>query len=113
LDVNEQEATAMAQRFFPGYPVHRLDWGFTIAHFIFWALLIAAIVWLVVWLVRTPHLHGALHEHHAPPRAPDTALQEARLRYARGEMSREDFLQISTDLGGAPTIPPPAPPAEG
>lgn len=97
----------MAQRFFPGYPVHRAGWGFEIAHIIFWALLVAAIVWLVVWLVRSPH-HGVLHEHHgAPPRPADGALQEARMRYARGEMTREDFLQVSTDLGGPPAIPPP------
>src|SRR5690348_9416043 len=99
----------MAQRFFPGYPIHR-GWGFEIAHLIFWALLFAALVWLVVWLVRSPH-HGVLHDHHtAAGRPVDTALQEARMRYARGEMTREEFLQISTDLGGPATIPP-APPA--
>ena len=99
----------MAQRFFPGYPVHRVGWGFEIAHLIFWALLIAGLVWLVIWLVRTPH-HAVSHEHHAaPPSHADTALQEARMRYARGEMTREDFLQVSTDLGGPPMIPP-APP---
>ncbi len=42
----------MPNRFFPGYPVHRVDWGFEIVHIIFWALLVGAIVWLVVWLVR-------------------------------------------------------------
>ena len=99
----------LAQRFFPGYPVHRVGWGFTIAHLIFWALIVAALIWLVVWIVRSPH-HGLLHEHHGvAPRPVDTALQEARMRYARGEMTREEFLQISTDLGGAPTIPPPPP----
>lgn len=98
----------MAQRFFPGYPVHRVDWAFTITHLIFWALILAAVVWLVVWLVRSPH-HGVLHDHHPAPRPVDTALQEARMRYARGEMTREEFLQISTDLGGPPTIPPQPP----
>jgi uncharacterized membrane protein len=105
----------MAQRFFPGNPVHRADWGFEIAHMIFWALLVAAIVWLVVWLVRSPH-HSMLHEHHGPPpRAADVALQEARMRYARGEMTREEFLQVSTDLGGPPPLPtaPSSPPDQG
>jgi uncharacterized membrane protein len=101
----------MAQRFFPGYPIHR-GWGFELAHLIFWAVLVATIVWLFVWLVRSPH-HGLLHEHHAPPPRPnDAALHEARMRYARGEMTREEFLQISTDLGGSPLVAPeqPAPP---
>ncbi|HJT37084.1 MAG TPA: hypothetical protein VJ818_01560 [Actinomycetota bacterium] len=92
-------------RFYPG-PVRGVDWGFTVVHLIFWALVVAAIVWLIVWLVRTPH--HAFHEHHMgpSPQHADTALQEARMRYARGEMTREEFLQISTDLGG-PMIAPP------
>jgi uncharacterized membrane protein len=36
---------------------------------------------------------------------PDAALKEVRLRYARGEMSREEFAQRSRDLGGNPTEP--------
>ena len=102
----------MPNRFFPGYPVHRVDWGFEIVHIIFWALLVAAIVWLVVWLVRAPH-HGVFHEHVAPPPpSEDAALREARMRYARGEMTREEYLQVSTDLGGpqAPFSIPPQPP---
>jgi hypothetical protein len=47
----------------------------------------------------------------APPR-PDSALEIARARYARGEMSREEFLRVSSDLGGpppGPEAPPPSP----
>jgi uncharacterized membrane protein len=36
----------------------------------------------------------------------DEALDAVRLRYARGELTREEFLQVSTDLGGPE--PPPA-----
>ena len=36
----------------------------------------------------------------------DEALDAIRLRYARGEMTREEFLQVSKDLGGPE--PPPA-----
>ena len=32
----------------------------------------------------------------------DGALEELRLRYARGEMTREDYTQRLTDLGGRP-----------
>jgi putative membrane protein len=38
----------------------------------------------------------------------DAALEALRLRYARGEMTRQEFLQATEDLGGpAPPLPPP------
>lgn len=39
----------------------------------------------------------------------DPALAELRLRYARGELSREEFTQRSTDLGGSAPTAGPAP----
>jgi uncharacterized membrane protein len=38
-----------------------------------------------------------------PPPAfgPGAALEQARMRYARGEIAREEFLQVSRDLGAA------------
>lgn len=43
---------------------------------------------------------------------PDDALTTVRMRYARGEMTRDEFLQAHEDLGGAPTqLPPPPPPS--
>ena len=43
----------------------------------------------------------------------DAALQQLRLRYARGELSRADYLQAATDLGAAPPPEPPPPAASG
>jgi len=103
----------MPNRFFPGYQVRRFDWGVEIFHIIFMALLIAVVVMLVVWLVRGSQRGHLFHDHVAVPpgrAVSDTALQEARMRYARGEMSREEFLQISTDLGGPAAVQPPEPP---
>ncbi len=37
----------------------------------------------------------------------DEALATLRLRYASGEMTREEFLQANTDLGGSEPPPPP------
>jgi putative membrane protein len=37
----------------------------------------------------------------AAPVKPDLALEEVRLRYARGEVSREEFVQRTRDLGGS------------
>jgi uncharacterized membrane protein len=41
--------------------------------------------------------------------SPDGAMEALRLRYAQGEITREEFLQVSQDLGGTDS-PPPAPP---
>jgi uncharacterized membrane protein len=99
----------------PGRFVHGYGYGggVEIFHIIFMVLLFALIAMLVVWLLRGGRHGGVLHEHATPARASvDTALQEARMRYARGEMTREEFLQISTDLGGPAMVPPETPPPE-
>ncbi len=64
---------------------------------------VAALVVLAVrWVRSSPaHTHvpsAALPSPSAPPSPSDAALAEARMRYARGELSRDDFLRITTDL---------------
>lgn len=59
----------------------------------FWALVIGGIALLVVWLVRQGQ----------PPSASDqgngrTALDILRERYARGELTREEYEQVRRDL---------------
>jgi uncharacterized membrane protein len=39
------------------------------------------------------------------PASGDEALDAIRLRYARGEMTREEFLQVNKDLGGPEPLP--------
>jgi uncharacterized membrane protein len=99
----------------PGRVIHGYGYGagLEIFHFIFMFLLFAAIVMLAIWLVTSGRQGRLLHEHATLARpSVDTALQETRMRYARGEMTREEFLQIWTDLGGPAVGPPEAPPAE-
>lgn len=50
-----------------------------------------------------------------PAAAPrDSALEEVRLLYAKGDISREEFVQRSRDLGGTvPESGEPSPPAAG
>jgi uncharacterized membrane protein len=95
---------------------HRgFDWGPAIFHFVFMLLVLGGIAALAVWLIQSAR-HGQLaHAHAVPAQAEDVAVREARMRYARGEMTREEFLQISTDLGGHPLAPPvaEAPPQNG
>jgi uncharacterized membrane protein len=73
-------------------------------------LAIAAL--LVVLLVGLARL---LARRSAPRRAlalatPDGALELVRLRYARGELERDEFRRMSLDLGGKPG---PEPAAQG
>lgn len=104
----------------PGRFGHSDGWQWL--HHLFGLLLVAAIVAAIVFLLlrlfdrtRAGNVAVAPAGPPPPPRPPwpamDPALAELRLRYARGEVSREDFLRISTDLGAPPPPPPPAPPA--
>jgi hypothetical protein len=82
-------------------------------------LLTLAVIGLIVWLVvrrrpapfaeGRPAGWGQQPPWAAAPPRPDSALEIARARYARGEMSREEFLRVSSDLGGppGPEAPPP------
>jgi putative membrane protein len=63
----------------------------------FWAifalLVLALLVVGVVWLVRTLARSG-------PTSTTSTARQELDLRYARGELTREEYQQRRADLEG-------------
>jgi putative membrane protein len=67
----------------------------------------ALVVWAVVRLTRVgPATAPAVPPPPAPPTLPrDPALEEVRIRYARGEIDREEFLRRSGDLGGTTTDP--------
>ena len=73
-------------------------------------LIVAGIVALVSWMsggrTARPVSPGPASR---PGSHEDEALATLRMRYARGEVSRDEFLQASDDLG-AP-VPPPVPPA--
>jgi putative membrane protein len=68
-----------------------IPWGIWIV--LFWAGLVALVVWVIARLVR----RGG-HEHGSAGR-PDP-LEVAKLRYARGEITKEQFDQIKRDLSG-------------
>jgi len=78
-------------------------------------LVLAALVLLVVLVVLG--LARLLLGRRAAPGAlaagaPDGALALVRLRYAQGELNREEFLRMSGDLGARPVLPD-SPPAGG
>ena len=65
------------------------------AGLLFWLLIIAGVIVLVVWAVRTASGRGT----GSAPQSAD-ALEIARRRYASGEISKEQFEQLKKDLGG-------------
>jgi uncharacterized membrane protein len=74
----------------------------------------------IVWLVASLLLGGRLGRGRPavaaagpvlPPRAGDDALAVLRMRYARGEIERDQYLQATADLGGETETEPPPPPA--
>jgi putative membrane protein len=89
-------------------------------------LLFAVFIGVLVWGILRLSSQGAFAAASGPagpmpaagPPARDPALEELRVRYARGELDRNDFLERSADLGGPPipdgTFPgqPPAPDQE-
>jgi len=73
--------------------------------------LIAALVFvaLALWRSRSVLAAGVTGAAAPGSTASDQALAELRLRYARGEIDRDDYLRRSADLGDATTVVPPPP----
>lgn len=66
-------------------------WGAWLMMGLFMVLFWGTVVAFVLWLVRS----SALHSH---PQAGVSALDVARERYARGEISHEEFERIRENL---------------
>ena len=67
--------------------------------FLLWALVIGGIVWLVVWLARG----GAQSASRVLTNTPignQTPLDIVKARYAKGEITKEQFEEMKRDLGG-------------
>jgi uncharacterized membrane protein len=78
-----------------------LVWLFGVVIF---ALLVGGAVYVAAGLARGRV--AAQHPAGSPgPEQPNDPLAILRLRYARGEIGRDEFLRASEDLGGAPIGP--------
>ena len=76
------------------------------------SLLLVVLIGVLIWGVlrlseqRAPAVVGSGAPVGPPPssRPRDAALEELRVRYARGEVDRAEYLERSADLGGPPTV---------
>jgi uncharacterized membrane protein len=86
---------------------HGWFWFGSLMPILFLAVVAGLVVWVVLHTTRRPPA-PAVAGGWAPRFGPDPAIEEARIRYARGELSREDYLRVSEDLApGGPATPPP------
>lgn len=60
-------------------------------HFLFWLLVVIGVILLIVWIVRqTSGREGG--------RGGETALDILKKRYAKGEISKEEYEKMKDDL---------------
>ncbi|MEA2647541.1 MAG: hypothetical protein QOE92_2624 [Chloroflexota bacterium] len=83
-------------------------WVLPIMGLFFLLAMVAVVVLIVMAVTRRPRgVQGGV----VAASAGNPVISELELRYARGEISREDFLQRRADLTGSPPPLPPAAPA--
>jgi uncharacterized membrane protein len=75
-------------------------------------LLVFAQLMLTMWRPRFagPRRWGGGHRPGGAPWGGVDPGAIARMRYARGEISRDEYVQLAQDLGGEPSPEAPAPP---
>jgi putative membrane protein len=66
-------------------------WWVMLLSMIFWLLLLVGIVLLVIWLAGKPRESSV-------PREPQSPLDVLKMRYARGEITRDDYVRMKDEL---------------
>ncbi len=81
------------------YGFHGFSWLGMILGWVFTAAVLVGLVLLIVWAVR----HIGKGSNNNPPQISaaqgPSAKDIAQVRYAKGEITREEYQQILTDLG--------------
>jgi len=90
----------------PGYVHHDAWWGFFhLLPIVLFLVAIGVAIWAVLRFTSRPIVSAS---GAAARPARDPAVEELRIRYARGELARDDFAQRMRDLG-SPDIGPAQP----
>ena len=99
----------------PGYVHHDAWWGFFhLLPIVLFLIAIGVAIWAVLRFTSHPAVGAGgavampVREAALTPPARDPAVEELRIRYARGELARDDFAQRMRDLG-SPDIGPAQP----
>lgn len=74
-----------------------MGWIWMILGLVFTIAVVIGLVLLVVWAVR--RMSGNSPQPGSPMQAGQSAKEIAQARYAKGEISRDEYQQILTDLG--------------
>ena len=69
-------------------------WIGMIISLVFWSLILGGLAWLVIWAVRRSGTGS--YTSHSP--AGNSAKEIAQQRYARSEITREQYQQLLEDL---------------
>jgi putative membrane protein len=60
-------------------------------HLLFWILIVIGIIWLIVWVVKQTGKH-------ANGLAEETALDILKKRFAKGEISKEEYESMKKEI---------------
>jgi putative membrane protein len=81
-----------------GYGFGMLGFG-ALVMFVFWALIIAGAVWLVVTIVRGGQGRSLTSAWTGTPGREQTPLEILQTRYAKGDISKQQFDEMKRNLG--------------
>ncbi|MHB8136290.1 MAG: SHOCT domain-containing protein [Anaerolineaceae bacterium] len=72
------------------------SWIGMIVNMVIMLVIVVGIVFLVIWAVR--HTSGNIHQSGIQGFSSQSAKDIAQARYAKGEITRDEYQQILTDL---------------
>jgi putative membrane protein len=83
-----------------GHMVPWMGWVGPILMLVFWALVITALVFFIRYIVKQSRMQRDCRHHHDGPGrgGQDAALEVLKLRYAKGEIGKDEFEEKRKDL---------------